>query len=168
MLNFFCICDQCHSRTGVSNSTWLGGRLRLNVRSRGPHWKKFIFNFELKSIKQYIGNGGKMIEYFFKILNFLVVRGPHWTLSRPACGLGPRVWDSCSRTLIYNRGAAPTVPWVNWKNAVGRCASNFWTRCPSDLDVNCSTNKKERLPFDPWIRQVLWSRFTAKIQQIWQ
>ena len=76
---FYCITP----KSGDSNSDWLTGRMRLKVRSRGPHWKKIkkkTLNFEANWL--YIS---------LKIWIFLHVGGPHWTLR------GTRVWDTCPK-----------------------------------------------------------------------
>ena len=86
------------SISGVSNSNWLWGRMRLKEMSRRPRWKKrkkYILNFQLKTKKS--------MSYILENLILLMFTGR----IRPSCGpnaaLRPRVWDHCCFPIVcYN------------------------------------------------------------------
>jgi len=91
-------------RTWVSSSKWLADRIRLKVRSRGPHGI-FFLNYVLKV--NLFGKIRKKLNIILKIFIFSDVCGPHWTLSRAAClRPGPDLEESndftCKQILVLH------------------------------------------------------------------
>jgi hypothetical protein len=93
-------------RPGVSNSKWLAGRMRLKVRTRGPHRNKKI---ELCVKNQFIWKNKQNDLCFLKSLHFfLMFAGCMWSAGRvfetPALDSihGPPVQNLRPRARMYS------------------------------------------------------------------